>query len=102
GSARSSQRGVMPCICGTDLVVVARVRAAATPNAVGGFWAVLVTRESFPARWHGWRRLRRADEYGRRPCRCPTVPTGGPRGRRDVAARHPGTAGAPGGTDWCR
>jgi hypothetical protein len=28
GSARSSQRGVMPCICGADFVVDARLRAA--------------------------------------------------------------------------
>ncbi len=35
GSACSSQRGLMPCIWGTDLVVVARFRAAAVPRLCG-------------------------------------------------------------------
>jgi hypothetical protein len=37
GKIRNNHREVIPCICGTDLVVVAKFRAAAVPKLVCGW-----------------------------------------------------------------
>src|SRR6202012_2032728 len=63
GSSRSSHLVVMPCICGTDLVVVARLRAAAVLRLsegcplAGALGSVSIDTKQFPFMLKGRRVL---------------------------------------------